>query len=166
MKTIAIVENIVKTKTMKYRWLFAPTQLLIHGQWWSNLSTQRLHTEQCLLRDVRIVKQSAHNWVHSTTSRSWRKSILSLEMYPGSRPTDKARQTKHVKVETALTMIYQIAIYGKVMKISIRMTPKKSITKITRFFGFFLIRRVGGLSIRQSSVPGGLSIRLTSLANS
>jgi hypothetical protein len=87
-------------------------------------------------------------------------------MYPGSRPTDKARQTRHVKVETALTMIYQIAIYGKVMKISIKTIPKKRIRKITRFYGFFLIRRVGGLSMRQSSVPGGLSIRFTSLANS
>jgi len=30
----------------KYLRFQKPTQLLIHGQWWSMLSTQRLHTEQ------------------------------------------------------------------------------------------------------------------------
>jgi len=41
---MAMVENIVWTKITKYLWLFAPTQLLIQGQWWSKRSTQWLHT--------------------------------------------------------------------------------------------------------------------------
>lgn len=34
-----------------------PTQFPTHGQWWSNLAMQRLHTAQCLdLMGLRICK--------------------------------------------------------------------------------------------------------------
>lgn len=31
-------------KSTKYFWLFSPTQLFTHGQWWSILRMQRLQT--------------------------------------------------------------------------------------------------------------------------
>tara|TARA_B110000285_G_scaffold215060_1_gene261031 strand:- start:249 stop:536 length:288 start_codon:yes stop_codon:yes gene_type:complete len=40
--------HIANKKVKKALWLPAPTQLLIQGQWWSNLSTHVLQIEQCL----------------------------------------------------------------------------------------------------------------------
>jgi len=53
--------KMVDKNSMNEVWLFTPTQLLIQGQWWSNLSTQWLQVLQCLERGVLIVKQSGHN---------------------------------------------------------------------------------------------------------
>ena len=50
----------VTMNTRKVLWLCTPTQLLIQGQWWSNLSTHLLQIAQCLLRGVRKISQSGH----------------------------------------------------------------------------------------------------------
>lgn len=47
-------------KTKKELWLLTPTQLFIHGQWWSNRSTHRLQIAQCLLRGVLRTSHSGH----------------------------------------------------------------------------------------------------------
>jgi hypothetical protein len=41
----------------KNAWFLVPTHLLIHGQWWSNRSTQTSHVLQCLLLGVLITWQ-------------------------------------------------------------------------------------------------------------
>ena len=43
------------------RRLFRPMQLATHGQWWSNTSTQRLHTEQCFDRSGLIRLHVQHS---------------------------------------------------------------------------------------------------------
>ena len=39
-----------------------PTQLSTHGQWWSNLATHRLHTEQCFDLRGRRIRHVVQNW--------------------------------------------------------------------------------------------------------
>lgn len=46
--------------TRKGLWLLTPTQLFSQGQWWSNLSTQRLQIAQWRERGVRRTRQSGH----------------------------------------------------------------------------------------------------------
>ena len=48
-------------KHMKTPWLLIPTQLLIHGQWWSNRSTHLLHILQCRDLSVLTTSQSAQS---------------------------------------------------------------------------------------------------------
>lgn len=43
--------SVIHSKKIKQRnalWFLTPTQLLIQGQWWSNLSTHQLQIAQCL----------------------------------------------------------------------------------------------------------------------
>ena len=51
---------VVSWKSWKALWFLIPTQLLIHGQWWSYLSTQQLQIAQCLDLAVLIILHSGH----------------------------------------------------------------------------------------------------------
>jgi hypothetical protein len=73
---------------------------------------------------------------------------------------------RQIKVNEPFSAICHICMWGSVMKISIRIIPKNSIRKMTRLVAFFRTNLVGGLNIRQSSAPGLLNIRVTSLAKS
>lgn len=46
---------------MKCLWFLAPMQFATQGQWWSNLATHWLHTEQCFDRIGRLTKQAEQN---------------------------------------------------------------------------------------------------------
>jgi len=87
--------------------LLTPTQLLIQGQWWSNLSIHLLHTEQCLDLVVRIIKQSGHNYALSTTSNNSIKSTPSLFIYPGLLQTETDSANTQIEVIIILAIIYQ-----------------------------------------------------------
>jgi len=89
--SMAMLEAIIKTriirsvdmKTKKELWLLTPTQLLIHGQWWSNLSTQRLQIAQCLLLGVLSTSHSGHisqGWTFDRISMNWYSGLIK----PGS----------------------------------------------------------------------------------
>ena len=77
------ISNSVVIKTINELWLPIPTQLFIHGQWWSNLSTHMLHIAQCLLLDVRITLQSGHISHGCTFLRSSIKECSGFNL-PGS----------------------------------------------------------------------------------
>jgi len=55
-----------------------PTQLSTHGQWWSNLATQRLQIEQCLERIGLWMMQVWQNWEKSSEWRSDRSRITCI----------------------------------------------------------------------------------------
>lgn len=65
-------------------WFLIPTQLLIHGQWWSYLSTHLWQIMQCLDLAVRIVLHSGHKDDGSNVSNKFMKSTESFIKYPGS----------------------------------------------------------------------------------
>ena len=70
---IEIIQTRVNVKavinTMKYEWLFIPTQLSVQGQWWSNLSTHLLQIEQCRDLGVRTISQSGQSWTGSMSCK-------------------------------------------------------------------------------------------------
>ena len=88
---IAMLDAIIRSNTVSRvtintrneLWLFTPTQLFIQGQWWSNLSTQRLQIAQCLLRGVRKTSHSGHI-SHGCTLDSISINSNSGRMNPGS----------------------------------------------------------------------------------
>jgi len=60
-----MIWNIILTYTIykknkKYEWFPAPTQLFIHGQWWSYTLTHLLQYSQCLLLNGLAISQSLH----------------------------------------------------------------------------------------------------------
>lgn len=87
-----------------------PTQLLIHGQWWSNLSTQWLHIAQCLLLAVLI---TLHSGQRSAGFKSLNKSRNECPSYgvttPGSLQDAHKNVTKTISVEMALAACIYIA---------------------------------------------------------
>ena len=60
MRWKAILIHIEIRNIIKALWFLIPTQLLIHGQWWSYLSTQQLQIAQCLDLAVLIILHSGH----------------------------------------------------------------------------------------------------------
>ena len=93
VNAVIIPASIARTKKKKCRWLLTPTQLNIHGQWWSCLATQRLHLRQCLLRTGRRTMHAVQKFASSKRHDDSRESMVcfwswrdeSLGMCPGSR---------------------------------------------------------------------------------
>lgn len=82
--TIKMRINISEKMNTRYGlWLWMPTQLLIHGQWWSNLSTHLLHVAQCLDLGALITSQSGHISAGCTFSSKFMNGNSGLK-YPGS----------------------------------------------------------------------------------
>mmetsp|Transcript_33079 Transcript_33079/g.37972 ORF Transcript_33079/g.37972 Transcript_33079/m.37972 type:complete len:132 (+) Transcript_33079:379-774(+) len=84
-KAMRIISDISEKnrKSMNIEWFLTPTQLLIQGQWWSNLSTHLLQMLQCLDRGVRITSHSGQSIVESNLSSRDKKGILGFSRNPG-----------------------------------------------------------------------------------
>lgn len=91
LDSMTMLEIIIKTSikisekinTRYGLWLWMPTQLLIQGQWWSNLSTHLLQVAQCLDLGVLMTSQSGHISAGCTFSSRLMNGNSGL-MYPGS----------------------------------------------------------------------------------
>ena len=86
----------------KWWWFPFPTQLLIQGQWWSNLSTHLLQMLQCLDRLVLMTSQSGHNRTGSKVLSSCKKlTLVGFSMYPGFvmalRMKKRSMKKKHME---------------------------------------------------------------------
>lgn len=80
-----------------------PTQLLIHGQWWSNLSTQWLHIAQCLLLAVLITLHSGQRSAGFTSLSNSRNECPSWGVTtPGSLQDANKNDTRTINVEMKL----------------------------------------------------------------
>ncbi len=96
------------------RLLPTPMQLLIQGQWWSKLCTQRLQTKQCLLLSGLIISQLGHNFVLSQLMISVIKfSYGDKVAQPGSFAQTMAKVNKLKHNTNKLTAIQQFVRYGK-----------------------------------------------------
>lgn len=87
------VISVKSRKRRKNLWFRSPTQLLIQGQWWSNLSTHLLQIEQCFDLSVLITSHSGHNWVESNFESSSMKGIYGFVKYPGFLFQDQMAKT-------------------------------------------------------------------------
>ena len=67
-------------KIKKYEWFQEPTQLLIHWQWWSNLSTHQLHMQQCLESAEHITSQAGHSIFGSNFSTNFKNGIYCVPL--------------------------------------------------------------------------------------
>lgn len=61
MKTNRAESKVDVRNVMNNKWFPSPMHVLTQGQWWSNLSTHKSQTAQCLERGVRTIWQSGHN---------------------------------------------------------------------------------------------------------
>lgn len=155
---IEIIQTRVNVKavinTMKYEWLFIPTQLSVQGQWWSNLSTHLLQIEQCRDLGVRTISQSGQSWTGSMSCKRFRKSMsLGFLMKPGSLTCVKYQYIKAIANPDMVTIIYASWFHnGNKYNVKIRIGTKQSIKKrITNYFDRFTFL-IGLESIRQSKV--------------
>lgn len=150
-----ILNQMVKRKRRKALWLPIPTQLLIQGQWWSNLSTHWLHIAQWRdLADL-ITLHSGHKSAGLMSLRSSRKLLyLSGFNIPAFlQDAIKKNRKTSVNVLRLASWKYPILsswIVGKVIsKLRARTTTKRPMNK--NWVLWFLFKGMRGtFSIKHS----------------
>ena len=84
MKTEREESNVKVRNVINNRWFPIPMQVFTQGQWWSNLSTHKSQTAQCLERGVLTIWQSGQSYIGSISYISSKNCIfLGFFIIPG-----------------------------------------------------------------------------------